>query len=311
MPGKSTLPPAWLVLLVAMLTPPPGREKREAAIERLWRQNSSHAACLLKLPHAIAAEVFFKARDAFYWQMALAQICILLIPFVWIMTRPLAFVLGLTFGCLLLWEGYIDHDYRPDCEAITTFMTPALILLFNVLLGFAAPGWMTPLAVMQVPTLTEAVLIGAIRYAMAADPPEEHPYRDLLRAYNRSQFITVVWGAGSMLLIETTNEAVPISSVASSVIAGAAITLFAVSKYLSTYPMFELSRHRRIRTTLDSDPYRSEVKAKRCELVTGSDWMRNWFRDFSVRAFLEIGAFVLAAVPLVFGFRMLYDQRAH
>jgi hypothetical protein len=308
MPGQSTLPPAWLVLLVAMLTPPPGRENREAALKQLWRKNPSLAACLPKLPRVIAADAFTRARDAFYWEFAIAQMCILFAPYAWIISWPLLFVLGLTFACLLLWEGYIEHDQRPDCEAITTFMAPALILLFNSLLGLADPKWMTPLAVMQLPTLTEAIVIAIIRYLLAADPPRKHPYRHLLRAYNRSQFITLVWGAAGMVLLESTSEAVPISSVTSSVLAGAAITLFAVAKYLSTYPIFELSRHRRIRTTLDfdSDPDRKEVKAKRCELVTGSDWIRNWFRDFSVQAFLEIGSFVLAVVPLVVGYRMVY-----
>src|SRR5437899_7297460 len=75
----------------------------------------------------------------FYWKMAIAQAAILFLPFIDILSLPLVLNLGLVLVVLIIREGYIRKDDRPDCEAITTFMAPALIIFFNLALRFAFP----------------------------------------------------------------------------------------------------------------------------------------------------------------------------
>ena len=72
-------------------------------------------------------------------------------------------------------EGYIGKDERPDCEAITTFMTPALIILFNVALGLASPALMVTNEAIIQRAVKLAVPIGLCRYLLGKDPDPEHP----------------------------------------------------------------------------------------------------------------------------------------
>src|SRR5207247_6672132 len=72
-------------------------------------------------------------------------------------------------------EGYIGKGERPDCEAITTFMTPALIILFNVALGLASPALMVTNEAIIQRAVKLAVPIGLCRYLLGKDP--EHPYK--------------------------------------------------------------------------------------------------------------------------------------
>jgi len=74
-------------------------------------------------------------------------------------------------------EGYIGKGERPDCEAITTFMTPALIILFNVALGLASPALMVTNEAIIQRAVKLAVPIGLCRYLLGKDPDPEHPYK--------------------------------------------------------------------------------------------------------------------------------------
>ena len=102
----------------------------------LLETHGSVPQAVLRIPAVIAVPALGWAREMFYWKMAIAQAAILFLPFIDILPLPLVLNLGLVLAVLIVREGYIRKDGRPDCEAITTFMTPALIILFNTALGW-------------------------------------------------------------------------------------------------------------------------------------------------------------------------------
>ena len=93
---------------------------------------------VLLIPVAIAPPAVGRARDRFYWKMAMAQTVTLFFPFVDILSLPIVLNLGLVLAVLIIREGYIDKTDRAECEAITALMTPALIIFFSIALGWAS-----------------------------------------------------------------------------------------------------------------------------------------------------------------------------
>ena len=94
----------------------------------------------------------------------MAQTAILLLPFVDILSLPMALNLGLVLAVLIIREGYIHKTDRTECEAITTFMTPALIILFNAAMGLASPALMVTQGAIIQRAFKLAVPIGLCRY---------------------------------------------------------------------------------------------------------------------------------------------------
>src|SRR5437667_10334127 len=130
-PSETDLrPPKWLARIVEALVPPKLGSPNEL-IGVLLETHGSIAQALLHIPVAVAPPALGRARDAFYWKMAIAQTAILFLPFVDIMSLPIALNLGLVLAVLIIREGYIRKDDRAGCEAITSFMTTALIIFFT------------------------------------------------------------------------------------------------------------------------------------------------------------------------------------
>src|SRR2546425_12846673 len=102
--------------------------------------------------------------------MAIAQAAILFLPFIDILSLPLVLNLGLVLAVLIIREGYIRKDDRSDCEAITTFMTPALVVLFNTALGLVLPHLMISGDAIIQRAVKLAVPIALRRYALGNDP---------------------------------------------------------------------------------------------------------------------------------------------
>src|SRR5213593_1111369 len=132
-------PPKWLARIVEALVPPELGSPNEL-IGVLLETHGSIAQAVLHMPVAIAPPALGRARDAFYWKMAMAQAAILFLPFVDILSLPIVLNLGLVLAVLIIREGYIDKTDRAECEAITALMTPALIIFFSIALGWASPG---------------------------------------------------------------------------------------------------------------------------------------------------------------------------
>jgi hypothetical protein len=133
--------PNWLVRVVWRLIPP-GPGSANEIIDVLLETHGSVPQAVLRIPAVIAVPALGWAREAFYWKMAIAQAAILFLPFIDILSLPLVLSLGLVLAVLIIREGYTRKDERSDCEAITTFMTPALVILFNAALGLALPDLM-------------------------------------------------------------------------------------------------------------------------------------------------------------------------
>src|SRR5437899_3613183 len=141
-PSETELsPPNWLVIAVRGLIPP-GPGSANEIIDVLLETHGSVSQAVLRIPAVIAVPAMGWAREAFYWRMAIAQAAILFLPFIDILSLPLVLNLGLVLAVLIIREGYTRKDERSDCEAITTFMTPALVILFNAALGLALPDLM-------------------------------------------------------------------------------------------------------------------------------------------------------------------------
>src|SRR5213593_289727 len=138
-PSKTDLsPPNWLVRVVRGLIPP-GPGSANEIIHVLLETHGSVSQAALRIPAVIAVPALGWAREAFYWRMAIAQAAILFLLFIDVLSLPLVLNLGFGLAVLIIREGYIRNADRPDCEAITTFMTPALVILFNTALGLAFP----------------------------------------------------------------------------------------------------------------------------------------------------------------------------
>src|SRR5207245_11322540 len=136
---ESDLSPAkWLPRIVEALVPPE-LGSPNALIGVLLETHGSIAQAVLHIPVAIAPPALGRARDAFYWKMAMAQTAILFLPFVDILSLPIVLNLGLVLAVLIIREGYIHKTDRTECEAITSFMTPALIIFSTPHSGGHAP----------------------------------------------------------------------------------------------------------------------------------------------------------------------------
>ena len=141
-PSETDLrPPKWLTRIVEALVPPKLGSPNEL-IGVLLETHGSIAQAVLHIPVAVAPPALGRARDAFYWKMALAQTAILFLPFVDILSLPIVLNLGLVLAVLIIREGYIHKTDRTECEAITSLMTPALIIFFNAALGWTSPSLM-------------------------------------------------------------------------------------------------------------------------------------------------------------------------
>src|SRR6266699_5272988 len=81
-------PPKWLTRIVEALVPPDLGSPNEI-IDVLLETHGSIPQAVLRIPAAIAAPALGRARDAFYWKMAVAQTAILFLPFVGRLWLPL------------------------------------------------------------------------------------------------------------------------------------------------------------------------------------------------------------------------------
>ena len=295
-------PPNWLVRAVRGFIPP-GPGSANEIIDVLLETHGSVPQAVLRIPAVIAVPALGCARERFYWKMAIAQTAILFLPFIDILSLPLVLNLGLVLVVLIIREGYIRKDDRPDCEAITTFMAPALIIFFNLALGFAFPDLrISGDAVIQ-RAFKLAVPIGLCRYALGMDPGPVHPHKDLLRLGARTWFFNAVWAAGVLAAIATNVQAVPpILPLQELFTSFLTVQFFSLSWRLQLNPLEGISRHRRIKITLNTDPYLDDLRRTRYFLLTGADW----FNGFSAQALLEMIFFVLGPLPLLIGLAELY-----
>jgi len=79
--------PNWIVRIVRTFTPP-GPIPAKFLMTIFLQKHSSIGQALLSIPSTIAVPALGRAREAFYWNMAIAQAGILLIPFVDILSLP-------------------------------------------------------------------------------------------------------------------------------------------------------------------------------------------------------------------------------
>jgi len=194
-------PPKWLARIVEALVPPELGSPNEL-IGVLLETHGSIAQAVLHIPVAVAPPALGRARDAFYWKMAMAQTAILFLPFVDILSLPIVLNLGLVLAVLIIREGYIHKTDRTECEAITSFMTPALIIFFNAALGWTSPSLMVAGDGIIQRAAKLAVPIALCRYLLGKDPGPRHPHKDLLRLANRTWFFNGVWMAGAETAID-------------------------------------------------------------------------------------------------------------
>jgi len=300
--GTVLAPPNWLVRIVEVLTPP-GSASGNSIINTLWEKHGSLAGVLPHIPAAMAWPALSRARDAFYWNIAIAQAAILLLPFVDILSLPLVLNLGLVLAVLIIREGYIRKDDRPDCEAITTFMTPALIILFNETLGLAFPTLMILGDAVIQRAVKLALPIALCRHLLGKDPRPGHPHKDLLCLSKRTWFLNGIWLAGALAIISTSVQAVPpILPLQEGLTSFLTVYAFTLGWRLQLNPLEGISLHRRIEVTLNGAPYVDDLKRTRYFLLTGADW----FRGFSTQGLLEMIFFALMPLPLLIGFSELY-----
>ena len=90
--------PNWIVRIVRTFTPP-GPIPAKFLMTIFLQKHSSIGQALLSIPFTIAVPALGRAREAFYWNMAIAQAGILLIPFVDILSLPFVLNLGLVLTC--------------------------------------------------------------------------------------------------------------------------------------------------------------------------------------------------------------------
>jgi len=289
--------PNWLVRVVWRLIPP-GPGSANEIIDVLLETHGSVSQAILRIPSVIAVPALGCARDAFYWKMAIAQAAILFLPFVDILSLPLVLNLGLVLAVLILREGYTRKDDRSDCEAITTFMTPALVILFNAALGLAFPDLMISGDAIIQRAVKLAVPIALCRYALGKNSGPGHPHKDVLRLGTRTWFFNALWAAGALATITTNTQAVPpILPLQEGLTSFFTVHAFTLSWRLQLNPLEGISRHRRIEITLNRNPYIDDLRRTRFFLWTGADW----FSGFSGQALLEMIFFVLGPLPLLIG----------
>ena len=200
--------PNWLVRVIGALIPP-GPGSANEIIDVLLETHGSVAQAVLRIPALIAVPALGWAREVFYWKMDIAQAAILVLPFIDILSLPLILNLGLVLAVLIIRDGYIRKNNRLDCEAITTFMTPALVILFNEILGSAFPNLMISGDAIIQRAFKLALPIALCRYALGKDPGPGHPHQDLLRLGRRTWFFNGLWAAGALAVISTNVQAVP------------------------------------------------------------------------------------------------------
>src|SRR5947199_8345965 len=98
-------------------------------------------------------------------------------------------------------DRYIRKKNRLDCEAITTFMTPALVILFNGTLGSAFPDLMISGDAIIQRAVKLALPIALCRYALGKDTSPAHPHQDLLRLGRRTWLFNALCAAGALAVI--------------------------------------------------------------------------------------------------------------
>src|SRR5438093_8783156 len=296
------VPPNWLVKVVRRLIPP-GPGSANEIIDVLLETHGSIPQAVLRIPAVIAVPALGWAREAFYWRMAIAQAAILFLPFIDVLSLPLVLNLGVVLAVLIIREGYIRKDDRPDCEAITTFMTPALVIFFNMALGLAFPELMISGDAIIERAAKLAVPIALCRYALGKDPGPGHPHEDLLRLGTRAWFFNGLWAAGALAVISTNVQAVPpILQFQEFLTTFLTVHTFTLGWRLQLNPLQGISLHRRIEVTLNRDPYIYDLRRTRYFLLTGADW----FSGFSVQAVLEVIFLALFLIPLLLGLAGFY-----
>ena len=96
-------PPKWLTRIVEALVPPELGSPNEL-IDVLLETHGSIPQAVVLIPVAIAPPALGRARDRFYWKMAMAQTVTLFFPFVDILSLPIVLNLGLVLAVLSISE---------------------------------------------------------------------------------------------------------------------------------------------------------------------------------------------------------------
>jgi hypothetical protein len=236
--------------------------------------------------------------DTFYLKLAIVQICILFMPFAGVLSPLLLLILGLTFAALIVREAYVPPGERLECEFITMFMTPAVILALYIAFTWAFPNRLPPGETLAPRLVALSVPIAFFRYHYAPGLTPESPYRDLLRLHHRVWFFNDLWIAGALTYLVTTEQAAPSQWFFRGFLTvNPAILLFASSLRVQMNPIGSTYRHRRIFGSLFTDPHQEEIRMKRDYLLTGADW----FRNFDAQSLCEMLSFAFALSPLLIG----------
>src|SRR5437867_10223403 len=160
-------------------------------------------------------------------------------------------------------EGYIHKTDRTECEAITSFMTPALISFFNAALRWTSPSLMVAGDGIIQRAAKLAVPIALCRYLLGKDPSPRHPHKDLLRLANHTWFFNGVWMAGALVVLTTNANAVPpILPLQEGFTTFVTAQMFNLSWRLQLNPLDGITRHPRIRVVLYRNPYIDDLKRK-------------------------------------------------
>ena len=283
---------------VRALTPQTPKANGDFILNDLWKRHPRVREALPRVPAAIAPVLFSRVCDSFYLKLAVVQMCILFMPFAGVLSPPLLLILGLTFSALIVREAYVPPGERLECEFITMFMTPAVILLLYVAMSWAFPGRLLSPEALTPRLVALSLPIGFFRYHYAPGVTPESPYRDLLRLHYRVWFFNDLWIAAAITYLFTTEQAAPAAWFFRGFLTvNPAVLFFTTAVRMQLNPLGGAFRHRRIFGALFTNPHQEEIRMKRDYLLTGADWTRN----FSVQSLYEILSFAFGLSPLVIG----------
>src|SRR6266480_920781 len=209
-------PPWWLVRIVELLIPSNDRQGQKFLLERLWKKHPSVREVVPVLVPAIGDTIYVHAWSGFYWRMAAAQACVMLMVFVDVLSVRLIATLVVTFALLIVYEAYVRPKERLECEIITTLWVPALVIGLNLAAGLLPPHVVMPLDQLVPRAIVKlGVPIALARILFARDYDPNHPFRDLLDLHYRVWFYNFLWMALGVTYVMTLDQVVEAKSLQS------------------------------------------------------------------------------------------------
>ena len=279
--------------------------------DRFWKDHPSIPEAVPYIVPELWRAICLHTIKGMYLKMSLAQACILFLFFAngEFLTREMIAVLLLTYGGLLVNEAYIVKKERLEGEVITTVLTPVLIVLSfaAVHLTYGIFGWGPP-NLMPVEALIPRIvwlsmLIGVVRYYLGDEPKPGHPYQGLLDLHASQWYFNLIWLAGALACMLTSELAMPTKSFFQGFFTNApGVMFFTNSIRLQLNPIGGRYRHSVMGLGLFQDPYEEEIKMKRDYLLVGADWLHN----FTLQSLLEILGFAFASSPFFVGLYQWY-----